>query len=170
MSERRSGLVAATLVLLVAVPLLYGSLYPAMYYMAWAVFVPGFALLALAVLGVRLALVGRPDRWAVPSVLLTVVVVTAVALHLPMKLAFAGSQSALDRAVVSAHLRSGAVGFYTFARGPEPDYCGTRGITVFALSNNQGAFVHAPRGIDALCYNEGSAGHISGDWYYKIDD
>lgn len=32
------------------------------------------------------------------------------------------------------------------------------------------AFVHAPGGIDDLCYNTGSAGHLIGSWYWKVDD
>lgn len=43
-------------------------------------------------------------------------------------------------------------------------------IVWFQLAGGAGAFVHAPKGIDGLCYNEGNAGHVRGDWYYKVDD
>ena len=41
----------------------------------------------------------------------------------------------------------------------------------FRLSNDKEAgFVYSESGIDNLCYNSGSKGHLSGNWYWMAED
>ncbi len=49
--------------------------------------------------------------------------------------------------------------------------CGTRVRVVFVLADDpESAFIYDPGGIEDLCYNSGSKGHLMGPWHSMKED
>lgn len=175
-----------TLAALFCGAMLWNALFPGFYYMLFAFFVITLWGGIAAVVGVRLLIAGignlvtgRPVVWAGwGGVMVLITVVSAVILlKLPLHAGFALAQADLDRAVQedlkpgdSFSLARSQYGIYGI-RQTAHRRCHHKDRIYFALANDsEAAFVYSPSGIDDLCYNSGSKGHLAGNWYWMAED
>ena len=108
---------------------------------------------------------------------LATVVSAVIALKLPLHAGFALARADLDRALrqdqqpgETFSLARSRYGIYSI-RQQAHRRCHREDRIYFTLANDsEAAFVYSPSGIDALCYNSGSKGHLSGDWYWMAED
>lgn len=170
MRQNGSGVGVLMAVSLVSCVLLGYAAFPALYYMQWVLVVPSFALVCLGI-GLARGLTGGKvlDLWSVAAGFLVVVTLGAVALKLPMRIGVLLAIPELNRVVAGEPLER--AGPY-FLAGAGPDYCGSPEVVVVLLDGpgDLPGLVHAPFGFDGSCFNLGSAGHLVGDWYFKVED
>ncbi len=159
----------ATVMAAAAVPLILG-LWPPLYYMIWVVVPP---MLTAVWWAAWLPRRRRHDAWGLASTLVWAGTLVAVCNAVPLRVGFALVRPVLEsRIAANPSAEPGRLGIYRVGAATG-DYCGTPGIEVYPLGpqgHDHGAFVHAPMGIDELCYNSGEAGWLWGDWYWKVDD
>lgn len=163
---------------------LWYAAFPSMYYLAWiaaigALFVGtvGVSAIHLAIgVGAALAL-RRADKRVCPSgaglLLGWVLAVTlAVGLELPLRAHFALARGGLEQQLESyqggAHRRGWAGAF--LIGHITPGRCDAARTLLWVDNDSESALVHAPGGIEGLCYNEGQTGHFGGDWYWLTED
>ena len=112
------------------------------------------------------------------SVLLVPTLATAlVAFKLPLHLGFAFAQPTLDHVIESDLQPGDPLAISRASAGPYTIFqqarrrCHDKDRIYFTLSNDSEAgFVYSPSGIEDLCYNSGSKGHLSGNWYWMAED
>ena len=109
--------------------------------------------------------------------LLPAVVTLLVAFKAPMHLGFAFARPALDQVIKMDFEPSGSFSISKASVGPYSIYqqanrdCHDKSRIYFTLSNDvEAGFVYSTTGIDDLCYNSGSKGHLSGNWYWMAED
>ena len=165
---------------------LWRAMLPSFYYMRFIFFLTmlwGSISLALSI-RVVIALVGtfltkRAALWTGwrSVVLLPAVVTLLVAFKAPMHLGFAFARPALDQVIKMDFEPSGSFSISKASVGPYSIYqqanrdCHDKSRIYFTLSNDvEAGFVYSTTGIDDLCYNSGSKGHLSGNWYWMAED
>lgn len=165
---------------------LWNALFPGFYYMDFIFFVTMLWMSLATVVFLRLLLAsiasrrtGRPVVWAgwLGVATLLCVVSVAILLKLPLHAAFAFARSELDRAIEQDRqpgetfpLANSSYGIYSIYQQAQRR-CHHEERIYFTLANDaEAAFVYSPSGIDDLCYNSGTKGHLSGDWYWIAED
>ena len=166
--------------------LLWQSRLPSFHYLV-IIFLPIMlfgAVLSLISLRLLIAVVGErlTQRRAVSTGWLSVLVVPTLATllavsKLPLYLAFAFAQPTLDQ-VIAQDLKPGES--FPISRASAGPYsifqqarrrCHHKDRIYFRLSNdNEAGFVYSTSGIEDLCYNSGSKGHLADNWYWWAED
>ena len=164
----------------------------------WEARLPGFYYLGIiaylyflwvgifGVIGLRLTLsmalasrLGRPSLsrgWS-GVMLLPAVATTLIALKLPLHVGFTFARPTLDQ-VIEQDLKAGdSFPISKAGAGPYSIFqqalrrCHDKSRIYFRLSNDsESGFVYSTDGIEDLCYNSGSKGHLSGNWYWFSED
>ena len=166
--------------------MLWEARYPSFYYMTfvfllvmlWAV-VAAVVSVRSVIAGMGTLLTGRPvvsTGWRGVVALITLVSVVIV-LKLPLHAGFALARTDLDRAVQedqqpgdTFHLSRYQYGIYGIHQTARRR-CHHKDRIYFELATDkESAFIYSPSGIDDLCYNSGSKGHLSGNWYWMAED
>ncbi|MGK0217571.1 MAG: hypothetical protein ACI9HE_001049 [Planctomycetota bacterium] len=178
-----------TTLLIVALPsgaILWSAIQPSFYYMTF-VFILTFywlgissflvARATLAEFGSRLS--GRPVRWSGWRLVLGLMsaVTLAILTKAPLYAGFALARADLDWAIAndmepgeSFHLARSNYGPYPMYQLAERS-CHNKDRVYFNLSaDTEAAFIYSTSGIDELCYNSGSKGHLGGNWYWMAED
>ena len=168
--------------------LLYLALFPGFYYMAWFF----FAMLLWAVVGIgclfqilALQAIARFKRVALPStaansqcfvVGMLVLVSLLVAFKAPLHASFLLARPGLEEALAEHHddlsqvgLVSHNYGIYQFKKADRRCHRKDRVFFQF-LDDGEAAIIYSESGIDDLCYNSGSKGHLFGNWYWMKQD
>ena len=134
----------------------------------------------LVIAGIGTLLTGRPvvaTGWRGVMALVTIVSVVLVS-RLPLHAGFALARTGLDRALQedqqpgdSFQLSRYQYGVYGIRGQTARRRCHHEDRIYFELATDkESAFVYSPSGIDDLCYNSGSKGHLSGHWYWMAED
>lgn len=162
---------------------LWYASFPSMYYLTWIVAVGALWVVTIAVPLLRCvsmagwaALRGRDlvidgRGW---GLLLgwTLLVMTSVGLELPLRAQFAMAQGQLEEQLAARgtdqHVSRWAGVYYVDEIAP--GRCAPSRTRLIIQNDTESAFVHAPGGIEGLCYNSGSTGHLWGDWYWVTED
>jgi hypothetical protein len=100
-----------------------------------------------------------------------------IAFQIPLRLGFLTAWPALARLVEDAGTdgvpRLAAdqrCGLYTIS-STDNRTCHVPGRLFFVFADDpESAFIYSPSGIDHLCYNAGSKGHLFVDWYWMKED
>lgn len=163
--------------------LLWEARLPGFYYLKIIFFLGALWASLCGLVAVRLVLAGLTGR-EVPStgwrgVLLLPAIATAlVAFKAPLHLGFAFARPTFDH-VIEHDLQPGesfpisraSAGVYSFFQEARRRCRHDPDRIYFRLSNDKEAgFVYSTSGIDDLCYNSGSKGHLSGNWYWMAED
>ena len=166
--------------------LLWNALFPSFYYMVFIFWVVAFWAGIGVVLCMRLLIAGmgrrltdRPVTWAGWRGVTTLMVVVSVALllKLPLRVGFALARADLEQAVEQDQrpgetfaLTRSQYGIYGIRQQAERR-CHRDDRIYFTLANDDEAgFVYSTSGIEDLCYNPGSKGHLAGNWYWIAED
>ncbi len=167
---------------------LYLALYPGFYYMAWLFFVVMlWGVVAIACLGHALAMfaIARLKRVSPPLLPtsglgfiggMLVLVSMLVAFKVPLRVSFLLARPGLEKALAENQddlTRVGIVsydfGLYQISKAYRG--CHKKDRVFFQLrDDSEAAFIHSRSGIDDLCYNAGSKGHLFGNWYWMKED
>ena len=167
---------------------LYLALFPSFYYMAWIFFgvmlwgvvALGYLCQALPLLAIarwkRVTLPSSPPRSLKFIIGMLVLVSVLVGFKVPLRTSFLLARPGLERALADYHDDLDQVGrvHYNFGlyrirkayRG-----CHKKDRVFFEfLNDSEAAIIHSTSGIDDLCYNSGSKGHLFGNWYWMKED
>jgi len=166
--------------------ILWNALFPGFYYMvfvfALVLFWGGLStwiLLRLAMAGIGTRRTGRPVRWnGVAGVLSLMCLVTvAVLTRLPLFAGFALARADLEETLVndaepgeSFQLARSRAGIYGILQEAHRRCHHKDRIYITLSSDPEAGFVHSPDGVDDLCFNSGTTGHLAGDWYWMAED
>ena len=175
---------AAVFVYIVCAWLFWQTLHPAFYYMEWMLLV---LVLAFVVppLCLTLALNGKIlSQWKFALYFLLLLSAAAY-FKIPLKLAFLTIRPQLTE-IVSATTPNSFSGLQSDINSPlfrisaesttirnrriPGDDCNTNRILFILADDAESAFIYSPGGIQDLCYNSGSSGHLTGDWYWMKED
>ncbi len=167
---------------------LYWSMFPAIYYMEWILWVPGLFLVSTLIFGLQTFAIWLVSRWkkvpfrlkriplalAVLPVLVTILFVGKI----PLRASFLLAKPTLEKAV-----REHADGLEQVSRRADYHYsglyaikkaehrCGRKDRIFFVFrDDHESGIIYSESGIDNLCYNEGSSGHLMGKWYWMKED
>ena len=166
--------------------MLWNALFPGFYYMDFIFFpvvlwasVGAVLIVRLLIASMGTRLTGRPLVWTGwRGVMILIFVVSVVVwLKLPLHAGFALARADLDRAIQqdlqpgdTFHLARYRYGIYPIHQQARRR-CHHEDRIYFMLANDpEAAFVYSTSGIDDLCYNSGSKGHLSGNWYWIAED
>ncbi len=180
-----------TAVGMVAVWLLWLGLHPSLYYMAdvfllfyfWMAV--GFAYLARTLIRRFVAsTVDAPatpvaSAWRREAMLFSIplIVTLLIALRVPLRIGFLTARPGLTRLVETAQegrmpqlSEDQRCGLYTISAMANRT-CHIKGRIMFILADDaEAGFIYSPNGIDDLCYNSGSKGHLWANWYWMKED
>lgn len=167
---------------------LYLALFPGFYYMAWIFFsMMLWAVVAACCLFRALALqaLARWTRTPPPSSLfrgvgfiagMLLFVSALIAFKVPLHASFLLARPGLEEALAAHHddLRQvGLVhhnfGIYRIAKADRRCHMKDRVFFLFS-DDSEAAIIYSKSGIDDLCYNSGSKGHLMGNWYWMKED
>jgi hypothetical protein len=123
----------------------------------------------------------RPTTCGYEAIFLLVPVVTTVliVLQVPLRVGFLTAWPRLDSIARKAHAEGtlrlrGDVrcGLYTISMmASARRKCHIPGRVYFLLAADQeSGFVYSPGGVERLCYNSGTTGHVIGNWYWMAED
>lgn len=167
---------------------LYLALFPGFYYMAWIFFgmmlwvvvAAGCLLQALALKAVakwkRVTLPTSPANGHGFIVGLLVLVSLLIAFKAPLHASFLLAKPGLEDALEHYHDDQSKIaylshnfGIYQFKKADRRCHHKDRVFFQF-LDDSEAAIIHSESGIDDLCYNSGSKGHLFGNWYWMKED
>ena len=167
---------------------LYLSLFPSFYYMAWIFFGPMlWGAVAFAYLCQVLALWGTarwkrtelpPSSSKSPNFIVGMLVIVSllVGFKVPLHASFLLARPGLEEALANHHDDLDQIGrrYYNFGlyrihrayRG-----CHKKDRIFFRFLNDaEAAILYSESGIEDLCYNAGNKGHLFGNWYWMKED
>lgn len=167
---------------------LYLALFPGFYYMAWIFFgMVLWAVVAACCLFQALASQALARRMRTPlphsrysgvgfiaGMLLFVSVL--IAFKIPLLASFLLARPGLEEALEQHHddlsqvgLVSHNYGIYQFRKADRR--CHRKDRVFFQFRDDgEAAIIYSENGIDDLCYNSGSKGHLLGNWYWMKED
>jgi hypothetical protein len=139
------------------------------------------AFLVLLGLGLRSAPTTQPTGrgYETPFLLIPLITTVLIVLEVPLRLGFLTARPRLEpiargaRAAGMLRLRGDVrCGPYTISMTASARRnCHVPGRVYFILADDQeSGFVYSPGGIEDLCYNSGTKGHVIGDWYWMAED
>ena len=167
---------------------LYLALFPGFYYMTWIyVVVMLWGVVALGCLCLTLArlALARFSRATLPSsptsglgfVFGVLVLVSfLVGFKVPLRASFLLARPGLERALAESQDDLTQVGivsydFGLYQIGKAYRGCHKKDRVFFQLRDDtEAAIIYSRSGIDDLCYNAGSKGHLFGNWYWMKED
>lgn len=175
--------------MVVALPsgaVLWSAIYPGFYYLVFvgilAMYWLGlgaFLLVRTIIAASGARLTGHPVQWAGWSgavALMTLVSVVILA-KLPLRAAFAFARADLEQAILRDTRPGDSFHLMRYIYGPYPIHqlaerrCHHKDRVYFNLASDpESAFIYSTSGIDDLCYNSGSKGHLTGNWYWMTED
>lgn len=167
---------------------LYLALFPNFYYMAWVFFVImlwGIAAFAYVCQTLTLLAIAWRKRVALPSsppgglrfiAAMLVLVSLLVGFKMPLHASFLLARPGLEQALTEhsndlEHIsrRYYSFGLYSIRRAYRG--CHMKDRVYFQFRNDsESAIIYSESGIDDLCYNSGSKGHLFGKWYWMKED
>lgn len=167
---------------------LYLALFPGFYYLTWFFFgIMLWAMVAAGCLfqGMALQAIARWKRVTLPSspangqgfiVGMLVLVSLLVAFKVPLHASFLLARQGLEEALEQHHddlsqvaYASHDYGVYRFGKADRRCHHKDRVFFQF-LDDGEAAIIYSESGIDDLCYNSGSKGHLFGNWYWMKED
>lgn len=167
---------------------LYLALYPGFYYMTWFFFlIMLWALLAVGYLGqvIALQLIALVKRDTLPClpakglgfiIGMLVVVSLLLVFNVPLHASFLLAKPGLEEALTQHHDDLSAVGrvhhnygLYRFSKADRRCHKQDRVFFQF-LHDGEAAIIYSESGLEDLCYNAGSKGHLFGNWYWMKED
>ena len=167
---------------------LYLALYPSFYYMQWffiGVWAWGLALIALCCCSLVLTFLGRgeagtapPSRVGSAGFVLGMMVVSTllVSFKVPLRASFLLARPGLEQALAEngddlspIGTTSYDFGLYQIRRAHRGCHHEDRVYFQFR-DDSESAIIYSESGIDDLCYNSGSKGHLAGNWYWMKED
>ncbi|MCP4376209.1 MAG: hypothetical protein GY794_08565 [bacterium] len=167
---------------------LYLSLFPNFYYMAWIFFVVMlWAVITIGCLCQALALrtVARWKRVMLPPsrtgnlnfiIGMLVLVSVLVGFKAPLHASFLLARPGLEEALADHHDDLEQVGriyhnygLYQFRNADRRCHKKDRVFFQF-LDDGEAAVIYSESGIGNLCYNSGNKGHLFGNWYWMKED
>jgi len=167
---------------------LYLALFPGFYYMAWIFF--GMMLWAVVAAGclfqvLALQAISRWKRVTPPSpsanglgfiVGMLGLVSLLLAFKAPLRASFLLARPGLVEALAEHHADLSQVGLvhhnygiYHFRKADRRCHRKDRVFFQF-LDDAEAAIIYSESGIEDLCYNSGSKGHLFGNWYWMKED
>lgn len=165
---------------------LYQSLFPPFYYLAWiawmlALWTAGMAALLLSRLSLTLSAKSSPtgSRGTGPGRFilgLLTWVSLLVLVKLPLRASFLLAKPGLEGALAQHRDDLSKIGMWSYDYGLYPIVSASRRchddqrIFFHFPSREEAAIIYSPSGIEDLCYNSGSKGHLLGDWYWMAED
>jgi len=167
---------------------LYLALFPAFYYMAWIFCVVMlWAVVAFAYLCQALALrvIACCKRVTLPSAApsglgfiigMLVLVSLLAGFKVPLHVSFLLARPGLEEALASHHDDLDQIGrvshnFGIYRIRKADRRCHKKDRVYFEfLDDAESAIIYSESGIDDLCYNSGSKGHLFGNWYWMKED
>jgi hypothetical protein len=174
--------------------ILYFATHPSFYYMTWVVCLQAQILLAVLSYIVFLIVCFTSNRlpraqfqrlhrqWQFSFIGL-ILIGFAVAVQLPLRIAFLISKPALEQAISIPGVFTNGIpndirGLHRISAektnerlkwNREADV--NSGKLLFVLADDsESAFIYSPNGIDDLAYNSGDCGHLIGNWYWMKED
>jgi len=175
-----------TIVAMVSGVLLWEGMFPAFYYMVHLFIVPAWAIVLGTFIATRIALAipfaratGRPIVWSGAAGVLGLagVVMVSLLLKVPLHVGFAFAESDLNRTIAEEaeagqdfHLSRSSYGLYGVLQLARRKCHDDQRIYFTHANDGEAAFVYSTNGIDDLCYNSGTKGHLSGNWYWIKED
>ena len=167
--------------------ILWLGLYPSLYYIADVLFLGLLWFGVVVAYAVRLTV--RDFRtvpgnipvvpWRRDGMLFLIPLATTllIAFRIPLRLGFLTARPGLTRLVNSASddgvprlSADQRCGIYVIA-GNGLRQCHIKGRIILTFTDDpESGFIYSPNGIDDLCYNEGSKGHLFGNWYWMVED
>ncbi|NNM30707.1 MAG: hypothetical protein HKO57_14400 [Akkermansiaceae bacterium] len=167
---------------------LYLALFPGFYYMAWiflgmmlwAVVTVAFLLQILAVQAIakwkRAPVAGTPVNGLGFIAGILVVVSLLIGFKVPLRASFLLARGGLEEALAEHRDDLEAVahvphnyGIYQIRKAERR--CHRKDRVYFRFRDDgEAAIIYSESGIDDLCYNAGSKGHLLGNWYWMKED
>ncbi len=185
-SQRPFDAATVAVVAMASGVLIWNALFPGFYYMANMFFVGLFWVGLAVLLGCRMAIAanaslvsGRPVVWngwrgvALLAIGTTLLLLTKAPLHVAFALAHDDFDNAIAKDVRpedEIRLSKSDYGLYSILQLAHRS-CHDQDRIYFRLaSDSEAGFVYSPNGVDDLCYNSGTTGHLSGNWYWMVED